>query len=64
MIAAKAPIIATMDGDGQNDPADIMRLVGLLGPDGGEPAMVAGLREGRKAEGLPESRIALRQLDP
>ena len=28
VIAATAPIIATMDGDGQNDPADIMRLLG------------------------------------
>jgi dolichol-phosphate mannosyltransferase len=51
VIAAHAPVIATLDGDGQNDPADIMRLLGLLGPQGGEPAMVAGLREGRKAKG-------------
>lgn len=51
VMAATAPVIATMDGDGQNDPADIMRLVGLLGPQGGEPAMVAGIREGRKAKG-------------
>ena len=49
--AATAPVIATMDGDGQNDPADIMRLLSKLGPEGGEPAMVAGLREGRKAAG-------------
>ena len=50
VIAAKAPIIATMDGDGQNDPADIMRLLGLLGPAGSKPAMVAGLRKDRKAK--------------
>jgi dolichol-phosphate mannosyltransferase len=50
-IAATAPVIATMDGDGQNDPADIMRLLARLGRDGAEPAMVAGLREGRKAKG-------------
>jgi len=49
--AATAPVIATMDGDGQNDPADIMRLLAKLGPEDGEPAMVAGLREGRKAAG-------------
>ena len=30
VIAATAPVIATMDGDGQNDPADIMRLVARL----------------------------------
>ncbi len=51
VIAATAPVIATMDGDGQNDPADIMRLVARLGPEGGEPALVGGLREGRKAKG-------------
>ena len=34
VIAAKAPVIATMDGDGQNDPADIMRLLAKLGPEG------------------------------
>jgi dolichol-phosphate mannosyltransferase len=51
VIAASAPVIATMDGDGQNDPADIMRLVSRLGRKGGEPALVGGLREGRKAKG-------------
>lgn len=51
VIAATAPVIATMDGDGQNDPADIMRLLTKLGPAGGEPAMVAGIRAGRKAAG-------------
>lgn len=49
--AATAPVIATLDGDGQNDPADIMRLLARLGRGGSEPAMVAGLREGRKAKG-------------
>jgi dolichol-phosphate mannosyltransferase len=51
VIAATAPVIVTLDGDGQNDPADIMRLIGRLGGENGEPAMVAGLREGRKAKG-------------
>jgi dolichol-phosphate mannosyltransferase len=51
VIAATAPVIATMDGDGQNDPGDIMRLVSRLGPNGREPALVNGLREGRKAKG-------------
>src|SRR5215475_1611957 len=40
VIAAKFPIIATMDGDAQNDPRDIMRLVGKLGAPGQEPALV------------------------
>jgi dolichol-phosphate mannosyltransferase len=49
--AARFPVIATMDGDGQNDPAEIMRLFGRLGPDGEEPAMAAGIRIGRKGPG-------------
>ena len=40
-----------MDGDGQNDPRDIMRLAKRLGVEGGEPAMTAGIREGRKGPG-------------
>jgi dolichol-phosphate mannosyltransferase len=55
VIASSCPVFATMDGDGQNDPADIMRLLARLGAEGGEPAMVAGLREGRKG---PASRKA------
>jgi len=51
VIAARFPVIATMDGDGQNDPGDIGRLLGRLGPPGREPAMVAGIREGRKGPG-------------
>jgi len=47
---------ASDDGTGAeikalNDPADIMRLVAKLGPEGGEPALVGGIREGRKAKG-------------
>ena len=49
--AARFPVIATMDGDGQNDPRDIARLVSKLGGEGSEPAMVAGIREGRKGPG-------------
>lgn len=49
--AAKFPVIATMDGDGQNDPHDIPRLVAKLGPEGEAPAMVAGIRLGRKGPG-------------
>lgn len=49
--AARFPIIATMDGDGQNDPADIMKVFARLGKDGREPAMAAGIRVGRKGPG-------------
>ncbi len=50
--AATSPIIATMDGDGQNDPRDIPRMVARLGPPGGAgPGLVNGWRKNRKAEG-------------
>ena len=49
--AARFPVIATMDGDGQNDPADIMPLFRLLGGQGREPAMAAGIRANRKGSG-------------
>lgn len=49
--AARFPVIATMDGDGQNDPADIMRLYAFLGDRGREPAMAAGIRASRKGSG-------------
>jgi dolichol-phosphate mannosyltransferase len=51
VIAARCLVIATMDGDGQNDPKDIPRLLAKLGAEGSEPAMVAGIREKRKAKG-------------
>lgn len=51
VLAARFPVIATMDGDGQNDPADIMRLAVRLGGPGLEPAMAAGIRAGRKGPG-------------
>jgi glycosyltransferase involved in cell wall biosynthesis len=50
VLAARYPVIASMDGDGQNDPADIMRLFGRLRSQG-EPAMAAGIRAGRKGPG-------------
>jgi dolichol-phosphate mannosyltransferase len=51
VLAARCPIIATMDGDGQNDPADIMRLAARLGADAQEPAIAAGIRIGRQGPG-------------
>jgi glycosyltransferase involved in cell wall biosynthesis len=44
MRAATAPVVVTMDGDGQNVPADIPLLVGRLG----EADMVAGVRAQRR----------------
>jgi len=52
ILAAASPIIATMDGDGQNDPADIPNLLEKLAPPGSDgPALVNGWRQTRKAEG-------------
>src|SRR5690606_5970837 len=52
VLAAQYPIIATMDGDGQNDPANIMSLLEKLGrPGSGGPALVGGVRVNRKAKG-------------
>ncbi|KWT66694.1 Dolichol-phosphate mannosyltransferase [Hyphomicrobium sulfonivorans] len=50
--AATSPIIATMDGDGQNDPRDIPRLLELLGQPGSDGvALVGGIRTNRQDTG-------------
>ena len=58
--AARAPIVVTLDGDGQNDPAFIPALIRAL--EAGKPriGLVAGQRVGRKASGFKklQSRIA------
>ena len=48
--AAKADLIVTLDGDGQNDPADIPKLIRAFETEAGNPmlGMVAGERVGRK----------------
>jgi len=52
ILAASSPVIATMDGDGQNDPRDISRLLARISPPGRPgPALVGGVRTERKAEG-------------
>jgi dolichol-phosphate mannosyltransferase len=57
--AARAPVIATLDGDGENNPAYIPELYHALmaSPDNG---IAAGQRLGRKASGFKklQSRIA------
>lgn len=54
-----------MDGDGQNDPNDIMRLLERLAALGLEPALVGGLRAARKDKGSRKaaSRFANRLRD-
>lgn len=50
--AAISPVIATMDGDGQNDPRDIPNLVKTLAQPGTPgPALVNGWRKDRKDTG-------------
>lgn len=53
--AARAPYIATLDGDGQNDPADIPALFErlLAAPEGErDKLLVAGFRRKRQDNGL------------
>ncbi len=61
--AARAPVIATLDGDGQNDPADIPLLLDRLlaePPAGRDRLMVAGHRQKRQDNALRRlsSRVA------
>jgi dolichol-phosphate mannosyltransferase len=60
VIAARAPIIVTLDGDGQNDPAFLPRLIDQLRAGMPGLGLVAGQRVGRKATGFKkfQSRIA------
>lgn len=60
--AARAQWIATLDGDGQNDPADIPRLFAMLNADDGAPPLqlICGRRERRRDSAVKRlsSRIA------
>jgi glycosyltransferase involved in cell wall biosynthesis len=58
--AARAPIVVTLDGDGQNDPAFVPALVRALEQGAPHVGLVAGQRVGRKASGFKkfQSRIA------
>jgi len=52
VLAATSPVIASMDGDGQNDPRDIAPLLEKLAPPGAKgPALVGGIRVARRAAG-------------
>jgi dolichol-phosphate mannosyltransferase len=56
ILAAKSPVIATMDGDGQNDPRDIPKLLTSLADPagtkrGGGVALVGGWRTKREDTG-------------
>jgi glycosyltransferase involved in cell wall biosynthesis len=62
--AARAPIIVTLDADGQNDPADVPALLAALG---GDPALgaVVGVRSERRdgAWKRLQARVANRARD-
>ncbi|HZD90445.1 MAG TPA: glycosyltransferase family 2 protein [Pseudolabrys sp.] len=58
--AARGPLVVTLDGDGQNDPAFLPALVKALEDAGPQMGLIAGQRIGRKASGFKkmQSRIA------
>ena len=47
VLAARAPWIATLDGDGQNDPADIPRLFRVMDESADDVQLVSGYRRQR-----------------
>jgi glycosyltransferase involved in cell wall biosynthesis len=57
---ARAPVVVTLDGDGQNDPAFIPALVRALEAGAPRIGLVAGQRVGRRASGFKklQSRVA------
>jgi dolichol-phosphate mannosyltransferase len=60
VVAARAPLIVTLDGDGQNDPSFVPALVRALETGGARVGLVAGQRVGRRASGFKrlQSRVA------
>jgi dolichol-phosphate mannosyltransferase len=58
--AARGPLVVTLDGDGQNDPAFLPGLIRALEAGQARVALIAGQRVGRKATGFKklQSRIA------
>jgi len=57
---ASAPVVVTIDGDGQNDPAFIPALIAALAAGAPKVGLIAGQRVGRKGTGFKklQSRIA------
>jgi glycosyltransferase involved in cell wall biosynthesis len=58
--AARGAVVATLDGDGQNDPAFLPRMLAALAEGGPGCGLVAGQRVGRKDTGFKklQSRVA------
>lgn len=51
VLAARGPIVVTLDGDGQNPPADAPRLADLLAASPPHVALVGGVRAKRRDTG-------------
>jgi undecaprenyl-phosphate 4-deoxy-4-formamido-L-arabinose transferase len=60
MAAARAPIVVTMDGDLQNDPADIPKLVAAIEDEGVE---VASGRRAQRADALMSRKLPSRAIN-
>ena len=60
VVAARAPVVATIDGDGQNDPSFIPALLRALEAGAPRIGLVAGQRVGRRATAFKrfQSRVA------
>src|SRR5215207_3075717 len=60
VLAARGAIVATLDGDGQNNPAFLPDLIAAVENGGGRVGLAAGQRVGRKDTGFKkiQSRIA------
>ena len=48
VIASTSPLIATLDGDGQNDPSDLKKMVELIKKYKDELTLIGGVRVNRK----------------
>ena len=53
VVAATHPLIATLDGDGQNDPHDLPKMIEAIAPAGSDtgPALIGGVRVNRNDTG-------------
>src|SRR5882672_6534092 len=60
MLAARGAVVVTLDGDGQNDPAFLPKLVDALKQGAPKVGLIAGQRLGRKDTGFKrfQSRVA------
>jgi len=52
VLHARAPVVVTLDGDGQNDPAFLPALLAALAAGAPRVGLIAGQRVGRKASGF------------